>query len=302
MIDPAIDPPVDPAIGTRADLPPGTLDVVRRALAEDLAYGPDVTTTATIPSGARSQARIVSRQAGVVAGLYVAEATFADLSRGELCCVTHRRDGDRIGAGEVLMSVTGPTRALLSAERTALNFLTLLSGVATLTRSFVDAVEHTGARVRDSRKTVPGLRSLQKYAVRCGGGVNHRMALGDQALIKDNHIVAAGSLSAALKAVTAAAPNLPVEVECDTLDQVIEAVEAGAALLLLDNMSLDDITRAVALTRDSRQVKLEVSGGLDLTAARSAAEAGVHFLAVGALTHSAPALDIGLDLMPTNSS
>ena len=291
------------AIDARADLPPDTLEVVRRALAEDLACGPDVTTTATIAPEARSEARIVSRQAGVVAGLYLAEATFAELSHGELRCVTHLRDGDRIGAGEVLMTVTGPTRALLSAERTALNFLTMLSGVATLTRSFVDAVEHTGARVRDSRKTVPGLRSLQKYAVRCGGGLNHRMALGDQALIKDNHIVAAGSLSAALKAVMAAAPNIPVEVECDTLDQVAEAVEAGAALLLLDNMSLDDINRAVAMTRDSRhQVQLEVSGGLDLPSARSAAEAGVHYLAVGALTHSAPALDIGLDLTPANGS
>ena len=282
-------------------LPPGTSDIVRHALAEDLAYGPDVTTTATISAGALSQATIVSRRAGVVAGLDVAEETFAQASDGTLTCATHRRDGDRVGAGEVLMSITGPTRPLLSAERTALNFLTLLSGVATLTRSVVDAVEHTDARVRDSRKTVPGLRSLQKYAVRCGGGVNHRMGLGDQALIKDNHIAAAGSLTAALAAVTAAAPGLTVEVECDTLDQVAEAVHAGATLVLLDNMDLDDVRRAVALTRDRSEVKLEVSGGLDLASARAAAEAGVHYLAVGALTHSAPALDIGLDLAPDSS-
>jgi nicotinate-nucleotide pyrophosphorylase (carboxylating) len=187
---------------------------------------------------------------------------------------------------------------MLTAERTALNFLTMMSGVATLTRSVVDAVEHTGVRVRDSRKTLPGLRSLQKYAVRCGGGVNHRMGLGDEALIKDNHVAAAGGITAALEAVRAAAPDLPVEVECDTVDQVAEAIAAGATLVMLDNMTPDAMREAVALARSCPGVRLEVSGGLDLDSAATAAATGVDYLAIGALTHSAPALDIGLDLTP----
>jgi nicotinate-nucleotide pyrophosphorylase (carboxylating) len=284
-----------PAV-TATSLPPGTVETIRRALAEDLAYGPDVTTAATIPAGATSVGHIVTRAPGAVCGLGVAEATFAAVSAGELRCVPHRRDGDRIGAGDLLMTVEGPTAALLTGERTALNLLTMLSGVATLTRSVVDAVHHTGVQVRDSRKTLPGLRALQKYAVRCGGGVNHRMGLGDQALIKDNHIAAAGSLTNALRAVRALAPELTVEVECDTLDQVSEAIRAGATLVLLDNMTSDEIRAAVVLARQHGNVELEVSGKLDLESARAAAETGVDYLALGALTHSAPALDIGLDL------
>jgi nicotinate-nucleotide pyrophosphorylase (carboxylating) len=285
-----------PILEPTHDLPSNVTDVVRIALAEDLAHGPDVTTAATIPRGSRSVGHLVSRESGVVAGLPVAEATFAQVSDAALHCTSHCRDGDRITAGQPLMSVEGPTAALLTAERTALNFLTMLSGVATLTRSVVDAVEHTGARVRDSRKTLPGLRSLQKYAVRCGGGTNHRMGLGDQALIKDNHIAAAGSLTAALRAVQTKAPGLAIEVECDTLEEVNEAIRAGATLILLDNMVLDQIRCAVALARYHPDVRLEVSGKLDLASARAAAETGVDYLAIGALTHSAPALDIGLDL------
>ena len=279
-----------------AELPADALDLVRRALAEDLAFGPDVTTTATIPADAVSTAALVARTSGVVAGLHVAEAVFAEVSGGRLRCVHHHRDGDRVRAGAVLMVVEGPTPAMLTAERTALNFLTMMSGVATATRTVVDAVEHTGVRVRDSRKTLPGLRSLQKYAVRCGGGVNHRMGLGDQALVKDNHIAAAGGLTRALEAVRAAAPDLPVEVECDTVEQVAEAVAAGATLVMLDNMTPDAMREAVALARSHPEVELEVSGGLDLRSAVTAAATGVDYLAIGALTHSAPALDIGLDL------
>jgi nicotinate-nucleotide pyrophosphorylase (carboxylating) len=280
------------------ELPTGVLELVRHALAEDLAHGPDVTTAATIPVDAVSTGQIVARADGVVAGLHVAAAVFSEVSGGRLRCVPHRRDGDRVAAGAVLMAVEGPTRAMLTAERTALNFLTMMSGVATLTRSVVDAVQGTGVRVRDSRKTLPGLRSLQKYAVRCGGGVNHRMGLGDQALIKDNHIAAAGGLTAALRAVTTSAPGVTVEVECDTLDQVTEAIAAGATLVMLDNMTPDAMREAVARARPHPQVRLEVSGGLDLRSARAAAETGVDYLAIGALTHSAPALDIGLDLKP----
>ena len=200
-------------------------------------------------------------------------------------------------AGEVLLTATGATRALLTGERTALNLLGHLSGVATLTRRWVDAIEGSGAAIRDTRKTTPGLRALEKYAVRCGGGVNHRMSLSDAALIKDNHVLAAGGVAQAFAAVRTAFPELPVEVECDTLDQVREAVEAGADLVLLDNMSLDDLRAAVAFVRASGvKCRLEASGGLTLSDAAKVAATGVDFLAVGALTHSAPVLDIGVDL------
>jgi nicotinate-nucleotide pyrophosphorylase (carboxylating) len=194
-----------------------------------------------------------------------------------------------------VLTVAGPVRVILTAERTALNLLSQLSGVATLTRQFADAVAGTGARIRDTRKTVPGLRALQKYAVRCGGGVNHRMSLSDAALIKDNHVAAAGSVGAAFAAVRAQAPGLPLEVECDTLEQVAEALAAGADLILLDNFDVPALVRAVRLT--GGRALLEASGGLALASAREVAQTGVDFLAVGALTHSAPALDIGLDLV-----
>jgi nicotinate-nucleotide pyrophosphorylase (carboxylating) len=205
------------------------------------------------------------------------------------------QDGDAAVTGEPVLEAAGPVRSLLTAERTALNSLCHLSGVATLTRAWVDAVEGTGARIRDTRKTTPGLRALEKHAVRCGGGVNHRMSLSDAALVKDNHVVAAGGVAAAFEAVRARFPGLPVEVECDTVAQVREVVAAGADLVLLDNMGTDDLRASVAVCRPAG-VLTEASGGLSLEVARAVAETGVDFLAVGALTHSAPVLDLGVDL------
>jgi nicotinate-nucleotide pyrophosphorylase (carboxylating) len=265
------------------------------ALDEDLAGGTDVTTVATVPAADRGRGDLVARTPGVVAGLTVAEAVFAFAS-ADLDCAELAADGDQVEAGQPVLSVTGPIRAILTAERTALNLLCHLSGVATLTRRWVDAVAGTSAAIRDTRKTTPGLRALEKYAVRCGGGVNHRMSLSDAALIKDNHVAAAGSVAQAFAAVRAQAPELPLEVECDTLAQVSEALAAGADLILLDNFTVTDMAAAVRLA-DGRAL-LEASGGLTLASARAVAETGVDYLAVGALTHSAPALDIGLDLVP----
>ena len=196
-----------------------------------------------------------------------------------------------------MLRVQAPLRELLGAERTLLNVLTHLSGIATATRAWADALAGTGCAVRDTRKTLPGLRQLEKYAVRCGGGLNHRMGLGDAALIKDNHVAAAGGVAPAIKAVRAAAPGLPLEVECDDLAQVREALDAGVELILLDNMALADMRAAVALARPHPGVRLEASGGLRLDQARAVAQTGVDFVAVGALTHSSPALDLGLDLL-----
>jgi nicotinate-nucleotide pyrophosphorylase (carboxylating) len=204
-------------------------------------------------------------------------------------------DGAAVGRGDTVLEVRGPVRTLLTAERSALNLLCHLSGVATLTRQWADAVSGTDAHIRDTRKTTPGLRLLEKYAVRCGGGVNHRMALSDAALVKDNHVVAAGGVAAAFDAVRREFPDLEVEVECDTVEQVREVVKAGADLVLLDNMSLDDMRAAVEVCR-AAGVMTEASGGLRLDNARAVAETGVDFLAVGALTHSAPVLDLGVDL------
>jgi len=271
--------------------------LVAAALAEDLAGGADVTTAATVPAGARGQADIVARGAGVVAGLPVAEAAFWLASPdGQVECTPHASDGEPVAPGQSVLTVIGPVGALLTAERTALNLLCHLSGVATLTRQWADAIAGTQARIRDTRKTTPGLRALEKYAVRCGGGVNHRMALSDAALIKDNHVAAAGSVSAAFAAVRARAPGLPLEVECDTLEQVAEALAAGADLILLDNFAIADMSAAVALA--AGRALLEASGGLTLSRASAVAATGVDYLAVGALTHSAPALDFGLDLRP----
>jgi nicotinate-nucleotide pyrophosphorylase (carboxylating) len=273
---------------TEAGLDPQTVEgVVRVALAEDGER--DVTSEPIFDADAVAGADVVTRRPGVVAGLPVAALVFETLG---LTVKPLAADGDRIAAGDVLLSVEGPLLGLLRAERTALNFLTHLSGVATVTRQWADAVEGTRARVRDTRKTLPGLRALQKYAVRCGGGVNHRMSLSDAALIKDNHVAAAGSVTAAFEAVRA--PGLHVQVECDTLDQVREALAAGATAILLDNMDISTMTEAVALV--AGRAELEASGGLSLDGARDVAETGVDYLAVGALTHSVQALDIGLDL------
>lgn len=281
-------------------LDPGAVRaLVRATLAEDLAWGPDVTTASTINRENVSTARMVSRESGVLAGITVAVATVEELAEQEgvaVDCTVPVPDGSPIGPGEAVLEVTGPTRVLLTAERTMLNLVCQLSGVATVTSHWVAALDGTQAVVRDTRKTVPGLRVLQKYAVRCGGGTNHRMGLGDAALIKDNHIAAAGSISAAFAAVRAQAPGLDIEVECDTLTQVGEAIQAGARSILLDNMVADQLRQAVALTADHPEVTLEASGGLTLENAAEVAATGVDFLAVGALTHSAPALDLGLDL------
>ena len=268
------------------------------ALAEDLAGGVDVTTIATVPAGHRSVAELVARVPGVVAGLPIAAEVFAQRLGADGSVVAAVADGDRVTAGQLLLTATGPTRGLLTAERSALNLLCHLSGVATLTAAWVAAVAGTGAVIRDTRKTMPGLRAAEKYAVRCGGGANHRMGLTDQALIKDNHLIAAGGVTAALDAVRAAFPDVFCEVECDTLAQVEEAARQGAALVLLDNMSVPQTRAAVELAR-RYGTRTEASGGLTLDRAREVALTGVDYLAVGALTHSAPGLDIGLDLRAT---
>lgn len=272
------------------------VDVVSRALDEDLGDGPDVTATATIPASTLGAADAVSRQRGVVAGVPVAAYVFAVVSSGRLRVDIGAADGALVHPSEVLMTVRGPVRDIVTAERTALNLLCHLSGIATATRAWVDAVAGTGAKIRDTRKTTPGLRSLEKYAVRCGGGTNHRMSLSDAALVKDNHVLAAGGVRAAFELVRVAAPGLPIEVEVDDVAQAREAVDAGAQLILLDNMDDADMRTAVGYAR-AAGVRTEASGGLTLARARDVAETGVDYIAVGALTHSAPVLDIGLDLM-----
>ena len=278
-----------------AGLDPAAIEsLVSAALAEDLAGGVDVTSAATVPAEQVSTADFVARGAGVVAGLPVAEAVMAMVGAA---CTPVVADGTRVRPGQGVLVVAGPTRALLTGERTALNLLCHLSGVATLTRSWVDAIAGTGAVVRDTRKTTPGLRALEKYAVRCGGGTNHRMSLSDAALVKDNHVVAAGGVGPAFAAVRAMWPGLPVEVEVDSLEQLGTALDAGADLVLLDNMTPDLLTEAVA--RTAGRARLEASGGLRLADARAVALTGVDFISVGGLTHSAPVLDIGLDLRET---
>ncbi len=286
--------PTDRAL-TRAGLDPAAvLDLVDRAVAEDLDGGQDVTSVATVPAGLAGVAAFVPRAPGTLAGLGVAMAVLDVVVPG-VRLTARAQDGDAAIVGEPVLEAAGPVRSLLTAERTALNLLCHLSGIATLTRAWVDAVQGTGARIRDTRKTTPGLRALEKHAVRCGGGVNHRMSLSDAALVKDNHVVAAGGVAAAFDAVRTRFPGLPVEVECDTVEQVREVVAAGADLVLLDNMTPDDLRASVAVCRASG-VLTEASGGLSLDVARTVAGTGVDFLAVGALTHSAPVLDLGVDL------
>ncbi|MFI6153174.1 carboxylating nicotinate-nucleotide diphosphorylase [Kitasatospora sp. NPDC051170] len=269
-------------------------DVATLALAEDLAGGEDVTSVATVPAEAVATADFTARSAGVVAGLRIAEAVVSLVCEEEFEVERHVEDGDRVEAGQVLLSVRSRTRDLLTAERSALNLLCHLSGIATATRAWADALEGTGAVVRDTRKTTPGLRALEKFAVRCGGGANHRMALSDAALVKDNHVIAAGGVAEAFRAVRAAYPDLTVEVEVDTLEQIPPVLEAGAELILLDNFSVEQLKEAVALV--AGRAKLEASGGLTLADARAVGQTGVDFIAVGELTHSSPILDIGLDL------
>ena len=270
--------------------------VIASALEEDLRYGPDATTAACVPPGAIATATVSPRRPGTLAGLPVFLAVLDVVlgADGYQASVRHR-DADLLAAGDTVVAIRGPVGGLLTAERTALNLLCHLSGIATVTAAWVDAVAGTGTSIRDSRKTLPGLRTLQKYAVRCGGGVNHRMGLGDAVLIKDNHVAAAGSVTAAIAAVRAAVPQLPCEVEVSTLDELDEALAAAASLVLLDNMTVAQCAEAVRRAAGSA-TELEASGGLTLDVARPYAETGVRYLAVGALTHSAPALDFGLDL------
>ncbi|WP_199520982.1 carboxylating nicotinate-nucleotide diphosphorylase [Jiangella anatolica] len=269
-------------------------DLARATLEEDLGGGEDVTSAATIPPGQRAVAVLGSREAGVLAGLPVAEAVFAATDPGvEL--ERHVADGAEVQAGSKVLTVHGRTRDLLLAERTALNLASRLSGIATATRAWADVLAGTSAAVRDTRKTTPLLRPLEKYAVRVGGGVNHRSTLSESALIKDNHIAAAGGITAAFQAVRQAYPDVHVEIEVDDIDGALEAVEAGAGLVLLDNFSVDDVLEAVKAV-DGR-ARLEVSGGLTLAQAGAYAATGVDYLSTGALTHSVRALDLGLDLV-----
>lgn len=267
--------------------------VARRALAEDVGTG-DVTTTATVPADARGVGVIVARQEGIVAGLDVAAVVFRRVDR-RLRFSAAVRDGDRASPGTELCEVRGSARSILTGERVALNLLQRLCGIATLTARFVEAVSGTPARIVDTRKTTPGLRALEKYAVTVGGGRNHRMGLYDSVLIKDNHLVAAGGVAAAVGRARAAVPHtMTITVECETLAQVDEALTAGADILLLDNM--DDPTRAEAVCRARGRALTEASGGITLATAADIARTGVQILSIGALTHSAPALDISLDL------
>ncbi len=277
-------------------------DLVRRTVEEDLAGGEDVTTTSTVPVGQRSIASFTTRARGSIAGLDLAAAAVEIVCGVGACTFTRvSNDGQRVSPGDVLATVEAPTRGLLTAERTALNFLCHLSGVATATATWVDAIAGTEAKVRDTRKTTPGLRSLEKYAVRCGGGHNHRMSLSDAALVKDNHIVAAGGVAEAFALVRQTAPDMVVEIEVDTLEQLHVALDAGADLVLLDNMAPSVMSEAVGISRQhtartGRRVLLEASGGLTLANAKDVAATGVNFISVGALTHSSPILDIGLDV------
>jgi nicotinate-nucleotide pyrophosphorylase (carboxylating) len=278
--------------------PDAVAGLVRMAVAEDLMGGVDVTSAATVPAGQRNVATFGSRGQGLLAGLAVAAATIDAVCGDAASDVEYlAADGDVVEPGQEILRVTAPTRGLLTAERTALNLLCHLSGVATLTHRWADALDGTGCVVRDTRKTTPGLRALEKYAVRCGGGANHRMGLSDAALVKDNHVLAAGGVAEAFAAVRALRADIPVEIEVDSLDALRTAIDAGADAVLLDNFDVDDLRTAVKVRDDSgRAVVLEASGGLTLEVARQVGETGVDHVAVGELTHSARVLDIGLDL------
>jgi nicotinate-nucleotide pyrophosphorylase (carboxylating) len=273
-------------------------DIIRRGLNEDLRYGPDITTQATVAAAAVATASVVPREPGVIAGVDVGLLVLDEvLGAGGYQVLDRVEDGSRLQSGQPLLTVRAEARGLLTAERTMLNLICHLSGIATVTAAWVDAVRGTKAKVRDTRKTLPGLRALQKYAVRVGGGVNHRLGLGDAALIKDNHVVAAGSVVDALRAVREAAPDLSCEVEVDSLEQFDAVLPEKPELILLDNFPVWQTQTAVQ-RRNSRApaVQLESSGGLSLENAATYAATGVDYLAVGALTHSVRALDIGLDM------
>jgi nicotinate-nucleotide pyrophosphorylase (carboxylating) len=298
--------PADPTDLTGTGLSVAWVDeLVERTLTEDLTGGAplprapdiavsyDVTSAATVPGSQFGTADLVAREDGVVAGLPLAARVFTRLAPGATL-TAGAADGDRVRRGDVLLTVRGPVRALLAAERSALNIASRASGIATATRAWVDAVAGTGAVVLDTRKTTPGLRPLEKYAVRCGGGSNKRMGLYDVAMVKDNHVAAAGSVAAAVALVKERAPRVPVQVEVDEVAQAEEAVAAGADFLLCDNMTPAQLREVVAQVGE--RVELEATGGLTLAVAREVAETGVDYLSVGALTHSSPILDLALDL------
>jgi nicotinate-nucleotide pyrophosphorylase (carboxylating) len=274
------------------------VDHILRALQEDLPDGDvDVTSDSTIPADQQGIADFGAREEGVVAGLGVAAAVFHVVMGDDVTVSGRVPDGTRVVPGDAVLQVSGPTRGLLTAERTALNFASHLSGVATATSRWVDALEGTRARVLDTRKTLPGFRALQKYAVRAGGGVNHRFSLSDMAMVKDNHVVAAGGVVPALEAVRRAHPEVPVEVEVTDLDQLRELLDAGCDRILLDNMTDEQMAEAVRITEaHATPATLEASGGLTLERARAVALTGVDFISVGALTHSVKVFDLGMDL------
>ena len=268
--------------------------LVDLAISEDLMGGTDVTSLATIPEIQISELDLVTRSPGVIAGINIAALVFLSVASKKIDIELCVEDGKKVEANTCLLTAKGSTIELLTAERTALNFLGHLSGIATTTNKWVNEISGTNAKVRDTRKTTPGLRLLEKYAVKAGGGTNHRMSLNDQALIKDNHIVASGSIKSAVEKVKDKFPELEFEIEVDNLDQLNEALAVDAKLILLDNFNIEDLKKAVVTV--NKKAKLEASGGITLENARKIAETGVDFLAVGALTHSAPVLDIGGDL------
>ena len=268
------------------------IELIRRALAEDLAGGTDITSVATVSGDEKVVADFTARKSGVLAGVDMAIATLQEVGLSDITQLL--KDGDRLEAGSIILSVRGDTRAILLAERTALNFLGHLGGIATLTDQWVAAVAGTKTLIRDTRKTTPGLRLLEKAAVVAGGGSNHRLSLSDAALIKDNHIATAGGVVAAFTKVRSAFPDALIEIEVDSLDQLEEVATQSPDLVLLDNMSPDQCKRAVEFV--AGRFKLEASGGISLENARAYADSGVDYLAIGALTHSAPVLDIGLDM------
>lgn len=291
---------------TRRGLIAGGLDpdavagIVRAAIIEDLMGGVDVTSVATVDADQRSTATFGAREPGVIAGLFVVAAVIETVCGDDASEFSQLvGDGASVQPGTKVAEMTAPTRLLLTAERTALNLLCHLSGVASSTRRWADALEGTAAVVRDTRKTTPGLRALEKYAVRCGGGVNHRMGLSDMALVKDNHIAAAGGITEAYRRVRDLEATIAVEIEVDSLDGLREAIAAGADEVLIDNFTPDQMREAVAVRDElNPAVRLEASGGLTIESARAVAATGVDFIAVGELTHSARILDLGLDLQP----
>ncbi|MFV1970985.1 MAG: carboxylating nicotinate-nucleotide diphosphorylase, partial [Acidimicrobiia bacterium] len=275
-------------------IPPSADDVIARAYEEDLADAGDLTSVATIPEDHRSIAKIVARATGCLAGIPLVEMCFSHVDPG-ISFVAKTNDGDVVGVGTVVLEASGATRSLLTAERVALNLFGHLCGVATATRAFVDAVDGTGTAISDTRKTTPGLRALEKYAVTTGGGVNHRMGLYDAVMIKDNHLAASDSIADAVsKARALVGPDMVVEIEVDTLNQLAEAIDTDADVVLLDNMSPADLTTAVEMVKG--RMRTEASGGVTLDTVREIAETGVDVISVGWLTHSAPALDVAMDL------